>query len=156
MRKWRNSQLIVLALIALLAPILPSLGWACSAADCGGATATHSQVLPAQALPEVGQISSEHCDAPDCASSDCCQPLQLPLHPTGEPAAPPKLQTSASSILCQLLPATDAQTLLAVLPTAPPSIGPSLVEGLAAPDVPPCLLTQREALPLSGRSPPTF
>lgn len=144
MHKWRNSHLIVLALVALLASALPSLAWVCSSAHCVEEETT-------------AQITVEKCKDAEClrGAAECCQPLQLPGD-NDAPNVPSQKQTSADGLLFSAAKFAISGNFLAIVPVTPQINEPILKEKFRLVDVASCVLTQAQSPPLPGRSPPTL
>ena len=155
MRHWRSAYWRILAMVALLASVMPSSAWACLADDCSD----HTEVLAAvqSLVAGIAPITEERCQSSDCAKPDveCCKPLQLPAGHKDKPATPTKSDAAISSISLRVDIDTTATIYPAVLSTAPAVIAPRYGLGFEPPGSSVSYLSRCKSPPLSGRSPPT-
>lgn len=151
MTGWRRPQFTALALLALLALLMPSLAWTCPVTGRAGAAATICN------HPTDGGSSA--AVMPCCANmrdGKCCKPLpQLPNNDSSRDTALAPTHVDASAILSHLSQAACTGFVVFVLPPAPLVIAPA---GITSDDpVFDAPLSSQHAPPAaSGRAPPRF
>ncbi len=150
MVQWRRPRWIVLALLALLALVSPSLTWACPVTGRTGSAAT------------VCDHSMSGAAASDSATMACCKQMTmqsgcckaLPPLPEGESSTNSLASSHAdtASALAQLSKVAHATGVVIMPPLAPLVIEPP--HGFAAADSDTSLLSQSTPPVFAGRAPP--
>ena len=156
MKQWCIRSFAALALVALLALLLPAPAWACPVTGRVGSAATVCRDMMPASIGAHGAVSQPCAHA----GGKCCKPVSLPPLP-GKSSDDEKHPAAAVAVappvaLSFLLAYTPTVEIAFVLPAQPsfPAAPQAWLARLN--NSPPSFLLQHRPASIAGRAPPTL
>lgn len=158
MKNWRRPSLAIVALMALFAPLLPQVAWACPLTGRVDSPSLVCQgALPMAAAP---MVEAPVAGKMPCAQlgGHCCKPLAVP-GPWGSDGKSPLTLNVVASVDAVALTApqhTSSQTLMVVAAEAPQTAPALRVWLTRFTNSPPVRSSRYRPAALAGRAPPVL